>query len=381
MIKSLLEQHNHELYQDLQSLIQLVSLAPVSDELLGYKAGIISYSQALLQNVNVNLALIKIGKSSIYKDILSRTQQTTQRFQLLSSMLVIPIINSKKEDRICLQTIHWLHNSLPETKQYPAVFLSGNFAVRPFQDIAPLYYFPTLEQRSLLYQPLLFHEYGHFLYQIHRQEMDDLVQDLQAEIDEVLMPMSQRNDRFSDAMAIKRQMIAYTWYSWAQELFCDAVGFTIGGPCFVRSFSRYLLLRDPGNFYRDQQDLENSSHPVTWLRIHNISKRAEKAGFKNLAEEIEKKWFSIAQMMNIPEDYHGFYDEAIDDVINRTIEDMLIEASPRKFSQMDISSGDWDPSTDSPIRLFCLAWQKYSNDYQNYSAWEENQINLLLASH
>lgn len=242
-----------------------------------------------------------------------------------------------------------------------------------------MYIFPSLEQQNLLYQPLLFHEYGHLLYRVHKPEMDDLVRDLQAEIDELLMPMSQRNDRFSEAMAEKRQMIAYTWYSWAQELFCDAVGFTIGGPSFLQAFSRFLLMRDLGNFYREPQDLQYSSHPVTWLRIHYLSKRAQVAGYRNIANEIENQWRMIAKMMNISEDYHGFYDDSLDEIISRTLEDMLVEANPRQFTQTEASGRTWNPSTDSIVRLFNWAWQVYLNDYPNFQDWEEKQIHVLLA--
>lgn len=380
MVKHLLGQYNQELLRDIQALISLISSSQVSIELEPYKDKILNYSETLLNTVNTNLALLKIGSATIINDILSRTQQATQEIRLLSSMRVIPILNAKNEDRLCLATISWLHQSLPETKKYPPVFLSGNCAIRPFQDIAPLYIFPALEQKYLLYLPLLFHEYGHFLYQVHKQEMDDLVCDLQAEIDEILMPMSQRNDRFSDAMADKRQMIAYTWYSWAQELFCDVVGFTIGGPSYLQAFSKFLLMRDLGNFYREPPDLKFSSHPVTWLRIHYICRRAKETGFLKLASEIENQWSLIARMMDVAEDYHGFYDNSLDDIINKTLEDMLIEANPRHFTKTDAIGGEWNPTNDSPIRLFSWAWQMYLNDFQNYSTWEENQVEALITS-
>lgn len=378
MVKQLLKLHNEELLGDLNALIGLVSSAQFSKELSSYKNRILNYSKELLKTVNLNLALVEIGPAIIYKDILSRTQQAAQDIRLISSMWAIPILQSNDGDRLCLTTIAWLHQTQPETAGFPAAFLSGNCAIRPFQDIAPMYIFPALEQRSLLYQPLLFHEYGHFLYRVHKQEMDDLVRDLQAEIDELLIPVSQRNDRFSDAMAIKRQMIAYTWYAWAQELFCDAVGFTIGGPCFLQAFSRFLLMRDLGNFYREPQDLQYSSHPVTWLRIHHITSRAESVGFSSLAHDIETQWCLIAKMMNITEDYHGFYDNSLDEIVNKTIEDMLVEACPRQFTRVEASGREWNPNTDSPIRLFSWAWENYLNDSKNYKLWEEEQIKLLL---
>src|SRR5439155_7631987 len=108
--------------------------------------------------------------------------------------------------------------------------------------------------RGLLYQALYFHEFGHLLYVCHMQEMDDLVRALQGEIEDILTPPAQRNDRHADVQTATRQTIAYTWYRWAQEFFCDAVGLTIGGPCFLRAFSGYLGTMDRGDFYRDPGD-------------------------------------------------------------------------------------------------------------------------------
>lgn len=76
----------------------------------------------------------------------------------------------------------------PEIRQYPPAVSPGTCAVWPLLDFVPIYFFPALEQQSLLYQPLLFHEFGHVLYGAHKQEMDDLVGDLQRSIQEILLP-------------------------------------------------------------------------------------------------------------------------------------------------------------------------------------------------
>jgi hypothetical protein len=135
-----------------------------------------------------------------------------------------------------LSIIDWLHRSHHHTEKYPPVVNSGSVAIQPL-GIPPVYYFPVVEQRGLLYQPLLIHEYGHFLYKIHRQEMDDLVADLQEDVLHLLQSSRYRNDSYSQEQAKIRREIAYTWYAWTQELFSDATGLTMGGPSYLHAFS------------------------------------------------------------------------------------------------------------------------------------------------
>lgn len=378
MIRSYLERRNHEILRDLRIQIEQIEAAQAPNELSIYKSKVLERCQNLCKDVELNLQYLAIGEDSILEDLLSRTQQATQESRLMSSMWIVPLLRARDTDRLCLSTIQWLHLSHRETAVYPAAFISGNCAIRPFRHIAPIYVFPSVEQTSLLYQPLLFHEFGHLLYSIHKLEMDDLVRELQYEVNELLMPVSQRNDRYSENMTAQRQDIAFTWYAWTQELFCDAVGFEIGGPSFLHAFSNFLNTRDMGNYYRDQRELQYSSHPVTWLRIHFLSRRAKDAGFIDLAHKIEKEWDDIAQLMGIVEDYHGYYDESADLVVWKTIQDMLMEASPRHFEHVEVTNNDDLQGWQSPIGLLNSAWNIYLNDFENYSRWEQNQIGNYL---
>lgn len=237
---------------------------------------------------------LALGHDQILEDVLSNTQQVMQYVRLLSTPLAAPVLRASSTDRLSLATISWLHRQNPITTSIPAAFVDGDCSIWPFLDIAPIYFFPCIEQRGLLYQPLLFPEFGHLLYVSHRQEMDDLVGDLQREVEGVLMPPSQRNDRHADVQAAQRQIIVDTWYAWAQESFCDAVGLTIGGPCFLRAFSGYLGTMQRGDFYRQPSDLRYSEHPVTWLRVRLLAERARRAGFAELAMEVEGEWRVVA---------------------------------------------------------------------------------------
>jgi hypothetical protein len=374
VIRSYLEKRNREILRDLKIQIQQIRAAQTPFELSVYKNTVLARCKALCKDVEQNLKYLAIGEDSILEDLLSKTQQASQETRLMSAMWIVPVLRARASDRLCLTTIEWLHQNHPEAAGYPAAFISGHCAIRPFLHIAPIYVFPSVEQMSLLYQPLLFHEFGHLLYAIHKPEMDDLVRELQYEVDEILMPVSQRNDRYSENMTTQRQDIAYTWYAWAQELFCDAIGFEIGGPSFLHAFSNFLNTRDMGNYYRDSRGLQYSSHPVTWLRIHFLSRRAREAGFASLADTVEKEWDDVAQLMGIVEDYHGYYDESVDQVVLQTVEDMIVEASPRHFEVEELVDSDNQQKPIPLIAILNMAWEIYKNDFENYSQWEPRQI-------
>lgn len=369
---------NLDLQRDLEALINLLAGARPIPEIEPYQERVLRRCRELSQEVRLNIAYLDLRKDQIVAEVLSRTLQFAQEARLISAMWAIPILRGGPPDRLCLKTIQWLHQSHPRTAAYPAAVMNGNCAIRPSLHIAPLYLFPVIEQRGLRHQPLLFHEFGHFLYRCHGPEMDDLVRDLQYATDELLTPLSQRNDRYAAATAVGRQVIADTWYAWGQELFCDAVGFAIGGPSYLHAFSHFLGLRDRGDYYRERRDLEHSTHPVTWLRVRLLARRAALAGFADVANGMEAEWRAVARLLGIQEDYHGFYDESMGEVVFRTIDDMLTETSPRLFSATDAIDVNWSPTHDSPVRLFSWAWRVYLKDPQYYGAWETERIREYL---
>jgi len=297
---------------------------------------------------------------------------------MLSARIAIPILRSAESDRLCLRVIGWLHSTHQETAHFPPAVADGFCAIWPYRVISPVYFFPSLEQRGLLYQPLQFHEFGHLLYACHEHEMDDLVAELQRGIARILTPISRRNDRYAEDQLVLRQRIVNTWYNWIQEIFCDAVGFTIGGPCFVHAFSSFLSTLQRQDFYQPSDMLSAGAHPVTWLRVQFLAQRAADAGFDSLANDVEREWRSVARILRIEEDYHGFYDPRLLDLVMRTVEDMLIEASPRPFEASEVT-GLQDHTSDVPISLLNTAWRMFRAGPDAYRDWEQVVIEDYLA--
>lgn len=377
-MRARLETRNRALLRDVEELAQTLRSAPIPKELELYRTRILTACDAFRGTCDRNLADLARGQDLVLEDVLSETQKVSQSVRLLSTRLAGPVLRASSRDRLCLTTIGWLHGKHPVTASLPAAFADGDCGIWPFLHIAPIYFFPSLEQRGLLYQPLYFHEFGHLLYACHRQEMDELVRDLQREIEETLTPPSQRNDRHADVQAIERQIIAVTWYRWTQELFCDAVGLTIGGPCFLRAFSGYLGTMDRGDFYREPDALRYSTHPVKWLRIRVLAERARAGGLADVASEVEDEWMLVARTMGVREDYHGFYDQTFLPLVTRALNDMLIEADPRAVSDSEARGEEWQGDLNGLIALLNQSWNMYRSNQETYATWEAEAMQRLL---
>jgi hypothetical protein len=375
----ILKARNLGLLHDLNELVRMFMTSTVPPELGQYKERILSVCSQLRNAADRNLADIALGRKEILEDVLSNTQQVMQYVRLLSARLAAPIVRACPGDRLSLTTITWVHKQHPVTTSIPAAFADGDCSVWPFVRIAPIYFFPSLEQSGLLFQPLLFHEFGHLLYVSHKKEMDDLVGELQREVEEVLLPPSQRSDRHADVQAAQRQVIVDTWYRWSQELFCDAVGLIVGGPCLLLAISGYLGTMQRGDFYRQPIDLQHSEHPVTWLRVRLLTKRARRVGFVELATEVEDEWKLVAQTMGVVEDYHGFYDDALEGSVVQKIDDMLTEAEPRQCTESEARGDGWDRESDFLVPLLNHAWRIYRGNPTGYAEWEAEAVRRFFA--
>ena len=375
-MQDLLRRSNLDLLRETDRLRSMLTALSVPAELFTYRDKVTGACDYLHQLALQNLCDLELGQDDTLDDVLSQTQSLTAGFRLYNQRLASPLLRYRPSDRLCLRVVAWLHNYHPETRGIPAGLDDGEFGIWPEPRIPIIYFMPSSRQHGLLYLPLFFHEFGHLLYACHRQEMNALVRDLQEEIDRLLRPASQRNDPYAHQTAIRRDSIVETWYEWAQELFCDAVGLTIGGPCFANAFSMYLRMGGRGKFHQPREQLAFSGHPVAWLRIRLIAEQARQMDLAE-ADKLENDWDQIAATMKIEEDYCGFYDARFLPLIRRAINDMLTEASPYKFSAGDASASDWNAKL-SPVHLLNNAWSVFLNDPDSYSAWEEQIISAFL---
>lgn len=377
MIEDVLTAQNRWLLANLDKLEAAIIQARIPVELVPYRTCIHQVCQQLRGDILQNLSDVQIGLGTLTADILSNTQAATRSLNLMNDRFAYPILRATDTDRLSLQVIGWMHQQHPETKQLPPAFYDGATGVWTFD--LPLYVLPCLDRQSLLFQSLLFHEFGHVLYARHRQEMDALVGDLQQAISQHILPPSARNDRYAKVQREQQQAIVKVWYAWAQEFFCDATGFIMGGPSFLHAFSTHLRMLERGDLVQSPLNLRSNTHPVTWLRVKLLAARATAAGFATEAQIIISEWEAVAQAIGVVEDYHGYYDTTIGALVNQAIEDMLIEAAPRPYTAEEAAGGGWQMSADSIVRLLNWAWQQYLADPAQYAVWENSIIQRLLA--
>lgn len=82
--------------------------------------------------------------------------------------------------------------------------------------------------------------------------------------------------------------------------------------------------------------------------------------------------------MGVAEDYHGFYDEALEEAVTRTIDDMLTEAGPRRCTESEARGVEWNAKSDTLVSLLNHAWEMYRSDPGRYAEWEAEALRRHL---
>lgn len=379
-MREILEAANQDLLHQIELLQRVIGRAQVAGELTPYVAGILALCEEMRQRARNNLEDLKYGLENTFIDTLQTTQTLSQYFELVNTRLASPIVRSKPEDRLALLVLRWLHDQHPQTRPVAFGFTDGNFAVYPTTDFPPVYFLPVSRQRTLLYLPLFFHEFGHVLYSIHREEMEDLVKEFQKAVSDHLSPLTVR-DRLSESQSDNyRRAVIGAWFSWLQELYCDVVGLTIGGPCYFEAFSHFFRTRSGEQYYVPRSKQVGRSHPITWLRAKIMSDHAHKLDLGNLGDEIRQAWQEIADTLNINEDYEGTWSDNLLNPLGQTLDNMLVESHPRHHTREDIEVPT-STEYENPVQLFNLAWAQFKSTPKTYARWESEQITRFLSSH
>lgn len=377
-MKDILKQNNVALCYEIEKLQRSLRDAQgnIPEELKPYAKWIIKECENFHRSVLQNIKYLELGQEDILTNILSNTQNVANAFYILNQYQVSPILRAHTSDRLALKLLLWLHKTHSETKNIPVAVFDGEFSIWL---IGPSIYFtPCASQHGLLNLPLFFHEFGHLLHKCYKPEIDALIDELQVSIGHHLFSPVERDDQYAEKQKRDRNVIVATWYEWAKEFFCDAVGFTMGGASFAYAFSMYLRILGRSEYHVPEKDLARSSHPVTWIRIQLLANRARRMGYNTVATDLEEKWSQVAAALGIMEDYYGFYDPKFLSVIQGKLDDMIIETGPREFQESEVSKQELGSSFTSPVALLNAAWQKFQNDPENYREWEEDAIARFL---
>jgi hypothetical protein len=378
MISILRNSHN-EFMREVQIAIELVQKKEVVKELIPFKQWILSYYNSLHSRLEKEKYYIELNESTIFSNIFNNLAQLQRGFRVINSKFLSSLHRHREEEILSLRILEWLHSIHTQTTGKPFLIVDGDFGILPTVDLPVTYYFPVTSQFSLLHTPLFFHELGHYLYKYHKDEMDALVKEFQKKLESRLTLPFQTNDANSENELKKNKIIIETWYEWMQELFCDAVGLEMGGSTYLKTFSQYLRIGGRTTFFVPENDLAKRSHPVTTIRIKFLVMRAKKLGLEKEAILLEKEWSTLVQALGINEEYYGYYLDSYAADISSTLNDMITEASPMKFS--DFASpviSEFDSTNDNFLQLIFLAWKKYEDSPADYHKWESDFISAYI---
>lgn len=370
-----------QLEVDINSLKDRIRAANTPAEGYHYQQRLIASCEQLLQSIQPYHQLLGILhlRPDALPNVMGKIREFKTNARLLSFLYAPPVLRATSDDRLSLKITNWLHSCHASTQHSLATVDSGNWSVYPYPRLDLIVYkIPVLEQNRLLHMPLLFHEFGHVLYPYHKRELNDLIRDFQKSVVELLSSGRKRNDRYNEKKKLEHQAIAHTWFKWMNELYCDAVGFEIGGASYLLAFASYLRNFAETDFRLSKNDLLLSSHPITWLRVQVLASRAKTKGFDELAASILSRWKTIADVLEVTEDYYGYYHEYLSGELEELLGYMVVEANPNRYSTF-LDDGDFT-TYENPVKLFDIAWKNYLESPLEYPRWEAEAIQQFLAA-
>jgi len=373
-----LQEANDDILYQIEVVQELLGSAKVAGELTPYLGQVSQMCAELRQQALRNIRDLGFNLDDLLGDILAATQSLISLFELVNSRLASPIVRAKTDDRLGLLVLRSLHDTCPKTAVLPFGITDGNFAVYPTSPVPPIYLVPVTRQKTLLYLPLLFHEYGHVLYSCHKAEMDDLVKEFQRVVSTSLAPRSIRGSGAAKAAAFRQQVVT-AWFAWVQEFYCDAVGITIGGPCFLKTFSHFFRTRSNDQYYVPRAEQLRRRHPVTWLRTKMLVDRARKHGINDLANSVEMGWAEMAKAIGVQEEYEGTWSDDFFIPLRKTLDDMIEESQPYVHKPEDVNVPE-SASSLTAVQLCNLAWTKFEAASATYRSWERSAIDTFLKS-
>lgn len=370
-MQQILEDSNLELQQQVKRLLIAFENVSSLKELTSYHQHVVEACRDLEEEIEENLRRVS-SQPDAAATLFSETRRLSRTLKLYNQRFAGPLLRQIEADRLTLRILNWLHAQHGVTENIPAAVSNEEFSIWPDIENPTVYAMPASVHQGLLYQPLFFHEFGHLLYRCHQPYMEEYVGTLQEQISSHLTPLIQRDDGYAQRQKEKREMIVNTWYTWAEELFCDVVGLTIGGPAYLYAWDRYMRIAERTEYH--SENLAYRDHPTSWLRTQLLVRRAKQLGYQKPAVTIEREWNQIATTLQAEEDHYGFYEESFVPILWQTLDKMLQEADPHPFTGSEIEA--WSPNK-SPAHLLNQAWRIYLSDPASYPAWEKQIVALF----
>ncbi len=375
-MKEALLQNIQDIERQCKIIKSTIEKIDIPSELVPFREWIYEISSQIQVNNEDNEYYLKLNRPTQFRNLYIQTQKNVSILRFVAERYVHVLNRYQKDDNFCIKFIAWLHQQHKQSVNRPFGLSNDGFSIRPTVDIPMIYYLPTSSQLNLLHFPLFFHEFGHFLYAFHQKEVEDLIKELQSKISENIAIVSEENTASNERKREKNIWITETWFSWMQEFYCDAVGLHIGGKSYLHIFSLYLRTSGNASFYMNEESLKGCSHPVSWLRIKFLAHRAAALGLEKEAKDLTQLWQEMANVLNIKEKYHGYYEESFFEIVNQCLDDMIEETNPICFKDC-VQKDNQQWQSMNFIELVNFAWDNYLENFETYSILE----NEIIAYH
>ncbi len=367
---------NDDLGHQIGTLQQLLGRAQIPGELTAYRSEIESVCEELRRQVRRNLKDLAYDHPDTFSNVLRQTQRVMTELEVLNAYYAGPLLRSRQDDRLALLVLRWFHDEHPKTARWAFALSDGQFAIYPDLRYPSLFFLPCSRRRTLLYLSLLFHEFGHLLYALHRPEMDDLVLDFQEMAANVFAPTTRRQRASASQQDAFQAQLVLACYPWCQEFFCDAIGLQIGGPCYLHAFISYFRLQGAHAFYVPREKLLHKNHPVGWLRVRSLIHRAERLHYDGVATRLTAEWRQTANLLGIAEDYEGTWSDELFDPLQEMLDNMLEETAPRTAKSEESGSQSLC-SAKSIVGILNGAWARFESDATAFGTEELAAISQI----
>ena len=200
--------------------------------------------------------------------------------------------------------------------------------------------------------------------------------EFQETVANVFAPPTRRQGSVAVQQDAYQAQLVMAYYPWCQELFCDAVGIQIGGPCFLLAFASYFRLHGTQAFYVPRDKLLFKEHPVGWLRMRALLGRARRLGLEAVATAVETEWNGTAQLLKVREDYEGTWSDELIEPLDRMLDDMLVEAGPRRVTPAEAGATVLTASSNL-LTLLNASWVRFEADPRGYAREEPNAVAMI----
>lgn len=377
---------NQDLRHQLQALQAMFGRCRVAAELTPYRGWLERFCHGLRSGVLDNIARLRSYDDAVLPQVLPDLREETRRlrdlFEVINGQYAAVLTRATVEDRLVLLALRWLHDSTAPTRTLAFGLTDGDIAVRPTTQSPPVYLMPVSRQRTLLYLPLVFHEYGHTLYAVHADAMRKQVAKFEQLVANALLPSDPIPN--SDQVEFVQQLAA-AWVNWLQELFCDAVGLAIGGPAYLSAYDHYFRLRwrDDADLTEDEMADVARTHPHTWLRTRLLLSRAlrgDRPGLEEVATGVRDAWDADLADHGAAVPLYRTWDDGWEAGLHEVIDQMIAVAGPRPFDPAEIAL-DPDAQLTNPIALVNAAWRMHDGWPTQYRGWERRAVRRYLQSH